>query len=307
VNLSDGFALPGAVVLRARPDGRMCAFFHGFPDGTSWGTTYGLYQRCWDGEVWSGPEQVTSIDGGFTYFTTGWAPAFGPDGTLHTAWETPPGEIGVGRQQLSEPGVDGFAQFLIDSAGRFHLLWWNAETGHWVHRWSGDAGQTWSAIESTPDGFAAYDVASDGQGGIHTLAAADFEAGHRRWTAEGGWTDQLDMSGEDSNYLTDLGLAGLDDGGAAVAWVGSDSLVISERSADGTLASVPVVATTGVPVVEAQLAADQDHLHVTWLTDQGAVVHLRLRSRIAAASAPTISPTRSPASDALRTLTGGVG
>jgi hypothetical protein len=67
------------------------------------------------------------------------------------------------------------------------------------------------------------------------------------------------------------------------------------------------VATTGVPVVEAQLAADQDHLHVTWLTDQGAVVHLRLRSRIAAASAPTISPTRSPASDALRTLTGGVG
>jgi hypothetical protein len=142
---------------------------------------------------------------------------------------------------------------LIDSVGRFHLVWWDAETGHWVHRWSNDAGRTWSPVESILDSFAAFDIASDGQSGIHALAALGGEAVHRRWTVERGWADELDMSGEEDNYLTSLGLAGLDDGGAAVAW-SSDSLVVSERSSDGTLAEVvPVVAAAEVSAVEAQV------------------------------------------------------
>lgn len=277
VNLSEGFANPGTAVLRARPNGQMCAFFDGFPANTEWVTTYGLYQRCWEGDAWSEPEQVTSIDGEFTDFTSGWAPAFSPDGMLHTAWRTPPSDLGVGRQELSGAGIDDFPQFVIDSASRFHLVWWNGETGNWVHRWSEDAGETWSPVETILDSFAAFDIASDRQGGIHALAALGVEAVHRRWTAAGGWTSQLDMSGDEDNYLTSLGLAGLPDGGAAIAWA-SNSLVVSERSSDGILADmVPVAAAAGVSVVEAEIAADGDHLHLTWLTDEGAVVHVQLR------------------------------
>jgi hypothetical protein len=82
VNLSAGFHNPGRAMLLARPDGKMCAYFHGFAEGTEWLETLGLYERCWNGDSWTRPTQLTRIDSKLSYFTTRWVPAFASNGTL---------------------------------------------------------------------------------------------------------------------------------------------------------------------------------------------------------------------------------
>ncbi|MGH3659287.1 MAG: hypothetical protein ACRDUA_21775, partial [Micromonosporaceae bacterium] len=277
VNLSEGFVNTSGLMLRASPDGRVCAFFNGFPKGTSWGTTWGLYQRCWDGWSWSAPTQLTRIDAELTFLTTQWSPAFGPDGRVHTAWGTPPGGVGVGRQVLSAGGINGGPNLVTDSDRRLHLLWYNGSTGNLDHRWSGDGGRTWSQPVGV-DRYAAYDIAADGRGGLHVVFASSGVARYHSWSVDTGWSAMTDAIGGTRNFITYLGIAGFDDGGAAVAWLPDQTLVISERQHDGAFGpGVPVAETSGTQVAVAKLAADGDHLHLVWLTGPGVITHMRLR------------------------------
>jgi len=281
INLSAGFVNPGAATLVAKPNGQMCAFFHGFPDDTSWIETWGLYERCWDDDELSAPRQVTSI-GEYEefYLTTSWAPAFDSDGDLHTAWTTPPSTVGVHHQVVSSGDVNGVERLVIDSGGRLHVLFYNGDTGDIDHRWSGDAGETWS-VPFPVAGYAAFDVSADGQGGIHFTDTTDGNVFDHHWSLETGWAEGVDVTGEDSNYMTYGGLAGLGDGGAAVAWsatLGGKDLTLSERHGDGGFGPpAPIAAAIGVPISEAELAAEGDHLHVAWITGDGTVTYIKLR------------------------------
>jgi len=278
VNLSAGFHNPGRAMLLARPDGKMCAYFHGFPEGTGWAETWGLYERCWTGDSWTGPTQMTRIDGELFYLTTHWVPAFESNGTLHTAFETPPGTIGVDGRVVSAPGINGFPQIVGDRGGRLHVLWYAPKAGGMVHRWSGDGGQTWSEPVTLGD-YGAWAAASDGQGGVYVIAALGGDIPTRRWTVDAGWSAPVNANGGERNLMTYLGLAALDDGGAAVAWARDfTDLVVSEGdSGDPFAAGTTVAETAGARVSTAELAADGKHLHLVWMAGDGTIVHLRLR------------------------------
>jgi RNA polymerase sigma factor (sigma-70 family) len=278
VNLSAGFHNPGRPMLLARPDGKMCVYFHGFAEGTEWLETWGLYERCWNGDSWTGPTQLTRVDSKLFYFTTRWVPAFASNGTLHTAFETPPETIGVDGLVVSAPGINGFPQFIGDRGGRLHVFWYAPNAGGMVHRWSGDDGHTWSEPVRLGD-YGAWAAASDGQGGVYVIASLGGDIPTRRWTVDAGWGAPVNANGGERNLMTYLGLAALDDGGAAVAWARDRTeLVVSERHDGETFAAGTTVAeTAGVPVSAAQLAADGKHVHLVWLAEDGTIVHLRLR------------------------------
>ena len=277
VNLSQGFVNPGSATFRVRPDGTMCAFFHGII-GADWLTTYGLYERCWTGDEWTAPTQVTRInrDAG-SYLTTNWSPAYDSAGKVRTSFTTPPNTVGFEGRVLSGPGFNGMGTLVTDSVGRLHLLWYNAHTGNMEHRWSGDSGQTWSvAVPVAP--YAATQLAPDAKGGVHVTSVIGGQVRHRHWTRDAGWSDTTNVAGDLRNYLTYGGLAGLDGGKAAVAWTDDDGLVVSESDAVGSFGMPSLVeATAGKDISMASLAAGGGHLHAVWLTRDGEVVYQRLR------------------------------
>jgi hypothetical protein len=251
----------------------VCAYFHGIADGSL--DRYGLYERCWEDDAWSGPNRVAERGTDLTGITTGFAPAFAPDGTLHVAWETPPDEVGYGDQVLSGPGTNGSVQSVTDSDGRLHVLWWNGETGDIDHRWSADEGRTWSEPDAIDHNFT-WRTAAVGHGGIHTVSVAGGELTHYHWTVDTGWSDPVDITGDDTNYLTYPGLTGLANGGSAASWVRGDTLVVSKLNDEADPAATVTVPEAEGLIVQSQLAAHDDTLHMAWLTDQGEVVHLNL-------------------------------
>jgi hypothetical protein len=255
----------------------MCAFFHGII-GADWLTTYGLYERCWTGDGWTAPTQVTriSMDADY-YLTTKWSPAYDSAGTVRYSFTTPPNTVGFEGGVLSGPGVNGSTTLVTDSAGRLHLLWYNAHTGNMDHRWSDDSGGTWSvAVPVAPS--AATQFAPDAKGGVHVTSVIGDQVRHRHWTRDAGWSDATNVAGDLRNYLTYVGLAGLDDGQAAVAWVNDDGLVVSESDAVGSFGTPSLVAATaGKDISMAGLTAGGGHLHAVWLARDGEVVYQRLR------------------------------
>jgi len=177
--------LTGSATVLVRPTGEICAFFEGWLDEADLSSN-GFYMRCLSGEIWSGPDLVTSVG-----ITTNYDPAFDASGVVRVIATTPTSSVTYEGRELSEGDESTFpAQLAIDSDGAYHVVWQElADIFELNHRVSVDGGATWSPIESlegteffvpNPTLIAASD------GSIHVFYDTSVPF-HRVWTSTGGW------------------------------------------------------------------------------------------------------------------------
>jgi hypothetical protein len=187
------------VSLQPNPDGEVCVFLN-----AAVGPSVGLYKHCRDGGQW------TPV--GEQYARGDWdhPPAFASDGTLGVLQLSGPGNAPVLYREESLSSDEGFVyhpQLAVDQRGGTHALWERADDDSRTieYRYSGDGGQTWTALQvlaDMPTLLGSLEMLADGQGNVHAVGWAGAEGVYyKRWTdpegADGdGWAPVQRVSGD---------------------------------------------------------------------------------------------------------------
>jgi hypothetical protein len=261
--ISDAFDVTfGTTPVLVRAGGQVCAFFDAFIDESD-PSTHGLFMRCLADGQWSAPELVTREG-----ITSTFDPAFDASGAAFAVATTPISSVTFEGQELSGEDDDPASQSIlaIDVAGRYHVVWYElGQSFELNHRFSTDAGGTWSPIEAlSGTQFFVSDptliAASDGT--VHLFYEGSLLF-HRVWTSDGGWSEI--ETGPDCGGAYAFALSSDDVPVAACANISGVHLT---TLTDGTWTPLDtVVGSTDVPATAISLAVGSDgSRHVAWVT-----------------------------------------
>jgi hypothetical protein len=179
-----------------------------------------MYSRCGTDGGWSELKAVQDEGRSFE-------PAFAAADTPYNITAIGSGVVSFGEVVLSDEVSSNWPTFAIDQTGGFHVVFVRlGDRPGLIYRYANDRGQTWSEPEalqgeaSTFPGSARMTIA--GQNRRH-LVWADFgRIFYRRWTAETGWGEVVDLTqGSRGSGSTSIGLALDGDDLAHVAWQGA--------------------------------------------------------------------------------------
>ncbi|NJN98700.1 MAG: hypothetical protein HC875_33720 [Anaerolineales bacterium] len=274
VNLSEGFDLISVLPpkLVRRPDGSVCAFWHGARVSRD-PATIGLYMRCRSGEGWSEAEQVEARQ-----VTARYDPKFTAAGALVSLYEVPPSSLKLADTELA----DGFktvngAALAVDQAGAFHAVWVRqGDPFSLEHRLSSDGGQSWSDPASLTDEATKpngpFNLLADEQGNVHLVWAGFGKIFYRRWTPADGWGEVSELTGgQPGSGSTSLGLAVDSQGLAHVAWQGQNLSYVQQQP-DGRWSAPQILAEALNSGPGPKVAVDAEgRRHFVWQVEDDAV------------------------------------
>jgi len=263
--LTTGFRglIESSVRLARNPNGQACAFVAAAGPSD---IAQKLYSSCFEGSTTTEPtlvqDQWRDAD-----------PAFTPDGTPQTIWNSSPGSLYFGETELVGGSAALIYQptFTIDTAGTFHAIWIRQTTPFRLEYFSSsDGGQTWSEIEQlTGDedpnpGWPR--LVADRQGNVHLAwSSSGGKNFYRHRTPDEGWGETVEIGPDtQGSAWYDLTIDG--DGLAHMVWIWLD-MYYTRQQPDGTWTQPQVIlADAGDPSGgRPSLAIDEAGArHFTW-------------------------------------------
>lgn len=267
-NLSAVFftTIPSSSRMVLTTDGVVCIYLVAQLDQNSLNAAY---QRCRVNGAWSDPikqPEFTQVSGLYNL-------AYDARNQLQGIYDNGNNIYFMGTdEQLTNTYNSVDAQFAIDSAGGYHVVWMTIAAVFTIdYRYSPDGGVTWTTqqtVSINENGRGAQDaqLAADSAGGIHLLYSSNGQGGnaieYRKWTP-GGWSDAVKLAQTGSESKPELAIS--PDNLAAAAWHVLGGIEYSHQLPDGTWTTPVMVAQEQVVGTDAALAVDHSGLaHLIW-------------------------------------------
>jgi hypothetical protein len=278
--VSNPTAIPG-------PDGRLCLLWSGEMFDKAGNAVDGLFRNCQktDGTWASAAEQPVH-----TPSRTIFSLASAADGSLNAVYLTRAGPIQALFYSAIDPAAKGpltgtqlsgkkqvlVAALAIDSKGGYHAIWIEAlnDVGFTVQsRASTDAGQTWAEAEqlysdaAADPNQAALQFVADAVGAVHLAWEGNDTILYRRWTAAGGWSELMTLSGRGRS--SGVRLAVTKTGLAHVVWTtyaSQSSVTLRVQTTNGAWGAPQTVSPTLARGLTLALDANAAN-HIVWNDD----------------------------------------
>lgn len=257
--------------LRLNAKGQLCVLWEGFDErGGS-----GNYMRCQTGPDWlKTPMRQWPGPRVNAYKST----LIRPDDAVDvlSSWKSSARAVEFNDAVIArDDRADLVSPRLVrDANGGYHALWLRrGKPKSLEHSRSTDGGKAWSeaerlTVESDEPSGNSFAVVADGLGAVHLAwwgyAAAVGHLNYRRWTADAGWSEPVELAGSVSEPPE---IAVDSQGRVHVVWSKGCAIWLAAQGSDGSWpAPRPISSTPGCGKRWPRIAVDAEgRSHVVWL------------------------------------------